>query len=193
MSEVWLPVGGRNVITVRLEANNVQGRDMAGQPALYLPLQLQLLPAGQQKDVQYTLVRLAGKFLCQPLGEFASFDVGPLAEVPNPEPFFRQQEALVAFDRRQISRFEQARAEKDAYLQVMLTGLLWYPAQQKFEVTRSSSGFLELSVPRSHWIDRVLSAWNLTQIKVVEIKFPGSAAGECLASAGTGEGVLPLR
>jgi hypothetical protein len=178
MSEVWLPVGGRNAITVRLEANNVHGRDMAGQPALYLPLQLQLLPAGQQKDVQYTLVRLAGKLLSQPLGEFASFDVGPLAEVPNPEPFFRQQEALVAFDRQQISRFEQARAEKDAYLQVMLTGLLWYPAQQKFEITRSSSGFLELSVPRSHWIDRVLSAWNLTHIKVVEIKFPGSAAGE---------------
>jgi len=178
MSEVWLPVGGRNVITVRLEPNNVQGRDVAGQPALYLPLQLQLLPAGQQKDVEYTLVRLAGKLLSQPLGEFASFDVGPLAEVPNPEPFFRHQEALVAFDRRQISRFEETRAEKDAYFQVMLTGLLWYPAQQKFEVTRSSSGFLELSVPRSHWIDRVLSAWNLTRIKVVEIKFPGSAAGE---------------
>jgi len=59
-----------------------------------------------------------------------------------------------------------------------LPGQLWYPAQQKFEVTRSSSGSLELSVPRSQWIDRVLSVWNLTQIKVIEIKFPGSAAGE---------------
>src|SRR5438067_2509945 len=178
MSEVWLPVGGRNVITIRLESNNVQGRDMAGQPALYLPLQLQLLHAGQQKDVDYTLVRLAGKLQCQPLGEFASFDVGPLAEVPNPEPFFRHQEALVTLDRRQISRFEETRAGKDAYFQVMLTGVLWYPAQQKFEVTRASSGFLELTVPRSHWIDRVLSAWNLSHIKVVEIEFPGSATGE---------------
>ena len=178
MSEVWLPVGGRNVITIRLESNNVQGRDMAGQPALYLPLQLQLLHAGQQKDVDYTLVRLAGKLQCQPLGEFASFDVGPLAEVPNPEPFFRHQEALVTLDRRQISRFEETRAGKDAYFQVMLTGVLWHPAQQKFEVTRASSGFLELTVPRSHWIDRVLSAWNLSHIKVVEIEFPGSATGE---------------
>ncbi len=177
MSEVWLPVGGRNSITVRLEPNNVQGRDIAGQPALYLPLQLQLLPAGQQKDVQYTLVRLAGKLLSQSLGEYASFDVGPLAEVPNPEPFFRQQEALVALDRRQIGRFEETRAQKDAYFQIVLTGQLWYPAQQKFEVTRSSSGF-ELSVPRSQWVDRVLSVWNLTQIKVIEIKFPGSGAGE---------------
>ena len=183
MSEVWLPVGGSNVITVRLEPNNVQGRDLAGQPALYLPLQLQLLPAGQQKDVQYALVRLAGKLLCQPLGEFASFDVGPLAEVPNPEPFFRQQDALVAFDRRQIDRFEETRAEKDAYFQVTLTALLWYPAQLKFEVTRSSSGFLELSVPRSHWIDRVLSVWNLSNTKIVEIKFPRGTAGENFRSS----------
>lgn len=183
MSEVWLSVGGRNVITVRLESNNVQGRDMAGQPGLYLPLQLQLLPGGQQKDVQYQLVRLAGKLQCQPLGEFASFDVGPMAEVPNAEPFFRQQEAFVAFARQQISRFEDARAGKDAYFQIMLTGTLWYPAQQKFEVTRSSSGFLELSVPRSHWIDRVLSVWNLSHTGVIEIKFPGSAAGENFRSS----------
>jgi hypothetical protein len=63
MSELCLEVGGRNVVTVRLDPNTVHGRDMEGQPSLYLPLQLQLLPAGQQKDVQYTLVRLAGKLL----------------------------------------------------------------------------------------------------------------------------------
>src|SRR5579863_6631459 len=123
MSEVWLTVGGRNVITARLEANNIHGRDMAGQPALYLPLQFQLLLAGQQKDVQYTLVRLAGKLLTQSFGEFASFEVGPLAEVPNPDPFFRPLEALLALDRQQISRFEETRAEKDANFQVALTGL----------------------------------------------------------------------
>jgi hypothetical protein len=178
MSEVWLPVGDRNVITVRLEPNSVQGRDLAGKLGLYLPLQLQLLPAGQQKDVQYTLTRLTGKLQSQPLGEFASFDAGPLAEVPNPEPFFRQQDALVLLDRQQIMRFEEARDGKDAYFQVMLSGLLWYPGQQKFGVTRSASGFLEMSVPRSHWIDRVLAAWNLSRVKVIEIRFPGSAAGE---------------
>lgn len=178
MSEVWLPVGGRNVITVRLEPNNIHGRDLAGQPALYLPLQLQLLPAGEQKEVQYQLVRLSGKLQCQPLGEFASFDVGPIAEPPNPNPFFRQQDALIALDRQRVSRFEEARGEKDAYFQIMLTGTLWYPSHQKFEVTRASSGFLELSVPRSHWIDRVLSVWNVTHTKVIEIKFPSSAAGE---------------
>lgn len=178
MSEVWLPVGGRNVITVRLESNSVHGRDLAGKPVLHMPLQLQLLPAGQHKEVQYTLTQLTGKLQSQPLGEFASFDVGPLAEVPNPDPFFRQQDALVSLDRQQINRFEEGRAGKDAYFQVMLTGLLWYPEQQKFEVTRSSSGFLEMSVPRSHWIDRVLTPWNLSHVKVIEIKFPRTAAGE---------------
>src|ERR1051325_9749658 len=178
MSEVWLSVGDRNVITVRLEANNVQGRDMAGQPTLFLPLQLQLLPGGQQKDVQYQLVRFAGKLQCQPFGEIASFDVGPIALAPNPEPFFRQQEAFVAFTRQQMNRFEEARAGKDACFQIMLTGTIWYPTQQRFDLTRTSSGFLELSVPRSQWIDRVLSVWSLSHTRIIEIKFPGTAVGE---------------
>jgi hypothetical protein len=178
MSEVWLSVGDRNVITVRLEPNNVQGRDMAGQPSLFLPMQLQLLPGGEKKDLQYQLVRLAGKVQSQAFGELASFDVGPIALVPNPEPFFRQQEAFVAFGRQQIDRFEDSRAGKDAYFQIMLTGTLWYPAQQRFEVTRPSSGFLELSVPRSQWIDKVLSVWNLSHTRIIELKFPGSSAGE---------------
>lgn len=128
--------------------------------------------------MQYQLVRLAGKLQCQPIGELAGFDVDPVSETPNPEPFFWQQQAFVALSRQQVGRFEDARAGKDANFQIMLTGLLWYPAQQKFEVTRASSGFLELSVPGSHWIDRVLSVWNVTHTRVIEIKFPDSAAGE---------------
>lgn len=177
MSDVYLAVADRNVVTVRLEPNSVQARDMAGQPALYLPLQLQVLPAGQQKDVQYTLVRLAGKLLNQPLGEFASFDVGPLAVVPNPEPFFRQHEAFVALDRQRIRRFEDARAGNEAYFQIMLSCLVWYPAQQKFEVTHSS-GYLEVKVPQSHWADNVVSVWNLSNTRLVEIEFPKGTAGE---------------
>jgi hypothetical protein len=177
MSEVSFVIAGRQVATVRLEPNSVQGRDLAGQPALYLPLQLQLLPGGQNKDVQYTLLRLAGKLQNQPLGEFASFDVGPLAEVPTAEPFFRQQEALILLDRRQVKRFEDARAGNDAYFQVMVSCLVWYPAEQKFEVARSS-GYLEARVPKSHWVERVLSFWNLSNIKLVEIEFPKSTAGE---------------
>jgi hypothetical protein len=177
MSQVWLELGGRNVITVRLEPNSIFGQDRAGQPALHLPLQVQLLPAGEQKNVQYQLVRLAGRLQSQPLGEFASFEIGPLAEVSSPDPFFRQQDALVALDRWQIKRFEDARAGKDAQLQIMLCGLLWYPMQPRFEVTRSP-GYLDVMIPRSHWVDRVLSPWNLSTMKIVEIKFPGGTVGE---------------
>lgn len=182
MSEISLEVGGRQVITIRLDANSLQGRDMGGQPALHVPLQLQLLPAGQNADVQYTLVRLAGKVLSPPFGEFASFETDPLALVPNPTPFYRHQEALVLLDRHRIKRFEDARAGKDAQLQIMFSCLLWYPVQQKFEATPSGR-FLELTVPRSQWADRVISPWRISNTKVVEIEFPSSLTGETFRAA----------
>jgi hypothetical protein len=177
MSEISLEAAGRQVITVRLDPNNVIGRDLAGQPALYLPLQLQLLPAGQNGDVQYTLLRLAGKLLNPPLGEFASFELNPLAAVPNATPFYRQHEAMVTLDRQRIKRFEELRSGKDAYFQIMFSSLLWYPAERKFEAEPSRGSF-EVFVPKSHWADKVVSAWNLSNIKVIEIEFPRSAAGE---------------
>ncbi|MGH9353158.1 MAG: hypothetical protein ACRD2G_13530, partial [Terriglobia bacterium] len=177
MSEVWLPAAGRNAITVRLEPNSIYGQDMAGQPALHLPLQMQLLPAGQQKNVQYQLVRLAGTLQSQLLGEVASFETGPLVEMPQPDPCFSTQHVTVQLDRWQIKRFEDTRDGKDAHLQITLSCLLWYPMQPRFEVTRSP-GYLDVVVPRSHWVDRVLPPWNLSTVKLVEIKFLGSEAGE---------------
>ena len=177
MSEISLTVGSRNLITIRMEPNNVQGRDLAGHPALYLPLQIQLQGAGQQGDVPYTLIALTGKLLSLQSREFASLDVGLLAEVPSQHPFFRQQEALVSLDHRQIKQFEDAQAGNDARFQVMLSGLLWFPSQQKFEVSRSTQQ-LDVVVPWSHWIDKVISAWNIHNIKLIEIEFPKSVVGE---------------
>jgi hypothetical protein len=45
MSELCLEVGGRNVVTVRLDPNTAHGRDMAGQPSLYLPLLVAASPS----------------------------------------------------------------------------------------------------------------------------------------------------
>jgi hypothetical protein len=182
MSEVSFVVADHQVATVRLDPNSLQGRDVAGVPALYMPLKLQLLPAGQKRDVQYTLLRLAGTLQNQPLGEFARFEVAPLAAVPNATPFDRHQDAFVTLDRQQIKRFEDARGEGDAHFQIMLSCLVWYPLGQRFDAV-PSSGYLEVVVPRSHWIDKVLSAWNLSKIKIVEIKFSGSAAGENFRTA----------
>ena len=182
MSEIGLPVGGQNVITVRLDPNEVQARDLAGQPALYLPFKLQLLLAGQNSDVQYTLVQLAGTIQHTPVGQFARFDVGPLAVVPSDKPFFRQQEAIVILGRQQIRRFEDSRAGKNAHFDISLSGLLWYPTQQRFEVARPS-GSLEIDVPRSHWIDGVTSIWNLFNKRLVEIEFRKDNSGEQLRTA----------
>jgi hypothetical protein len=182
MSEIWLTVGSHNVITVRLEPNTVHGRDMAGQQKLYIPLQLQLSPAGQQGEIQYTLLRLAGKLSNHSLGEFASFDVGPLAEVPSSPAYFRQQEALVELDPQRIKRLEEVRNGNDALFQITLSGLLWYARQQKFEVTRTT-GSLDVNIPKSHWVEKVVSAWNLSYTKVVEIRFPRNAAGDNFRAA----------
>ena len=53
----------------------------------------------------------------------------------------------------------------------------WYPVGQKFQTT-NSSGYLDVVVPKSHWAEKVVAPWNLFHIKVVEIQFPKSAAGE---------------
>ena len=177
MSEVSFVIADQQVATVRLDPNSLQGRNMAGLPALYMPLELQLLPGGQKRDVQYTLLRLAGTLQNQPLGEFATFEVRPLAEFPNPHPYFRQQDAVVILDRLRIRRFEDARAGGDARFQLMFFALVWYPGQQKFEAPRCA-GYLDVVVPKSHWVERVASTWNLSNIKIVEIEFPKDVIGE---------------
>jgi len=178
MSEVWLNVGGRGVITARLESDKVYGRTRAGQPVLYIALGLQLLPAGDQRQLNYTLIRLSGKVQTQALGEFASFEVEPLALVPNAQPFFRQQDIFILLDRERVEHFEVARAGNDARLQIDLTGLVSSQGEPKFEVVRSQSGQLDAIVPRSRWVDNVLSPWNVLKTKVIEVTFSDDAAGE---------------
>jgi len=182
MSEVSFAVAGRQVATVRLDPNSLQGRDIAGLPVLYMPLKLQLLPAGQRGAVEYTVLRPAGTLQSQALGEFARFEVAPLAALPNPSPFDRQQDVMVALDRLRVKRFEDARAGSDAYFQINLSCLVWFPTEQKFEAP-SSSVYLDVLVPKSHWAEKVVSVWNLCHIKVLEIRFPKSAVGENLRTS----------
>lgn len=177
MAEVSFAIADRQVATVRLDPNSLQGREIAGAPVLYMPLKLQLLPGGQKQEVQYALLRLAGILQNQPLGEFARFEVAPLAALPNPTPFERQQDAFVTLDRQQIKQFEDARAEGDARFRIMFSCLVWYPVGQRFEVPYSS-GYLDVVVPRSQWVDKVISPWNVSNIKIVEIRFPKSVAGD---------------
>jgi len=182
MSEVTFTVANRHVATVRLDPNSIYGRDAAGLPVLHLPFMLQLLLAGENGDVQYSVVRLAGILQNQTLGQFARFEIAPSALVPSAKPFDRPQDAIVALDRLRVKRFEDARGGENAHFQVALSALVWMPGTNSFDIPYFS-GNLDIIVPKSQWVDSVLKPWNLSTSTVVEIKFPKGEVGDNIRAA----------
>ncbi len=184
MAEASFSIRSFNVLKVRLDPTDVQGRDVGGLPVLSFPLKLQLLPAGpEQTGLQYVLLRLAGSVSGHPIGEFASFDAGPLAEASHPSAFERHCEVSVPLDRVRVKRFEDARAGSNAGLTLSFSGLVWLSAPQStFERIHASSQ-LQIDVPKSHWAERVLHPWGLDSVKLVELTFPKSEAGENFRAA----------
>jgi hypothetical protein len=179
MSEIFLPALGYNVISVSVDATNVHGQDRAGKPLLYVPLKLQVAPTGEKGDVHYSLLRLAGKLQTPQATDFAVFELFPTAPVVSPHP--RREQLFIELDRMQVKRLEDTRAGNDAHLQLSLSGLLWYPARLEFEMVHG--GPLVIDIPKSHWAERVVSAWGLSTIKIVEIEFPKANAGEKFRTA----------
>ncbi len=62
--------------------------------------------------------------------------------------------------------------------------MIWLAGEQKFG-TVVSQGQLPLVVPRSHWVDEVVSRWGLSRVKLVETVFPETSAGENYRAAYT--------
>ena len=62
------------------------------------------------------------------MGEFASFDAGPLAEQSNASPYDRAEEVVVPLDRLQVKRFEDTRAGANAQLNISFLGLIYSAA-----------------------------------------------------------------
>lgn len=184
MAEVSFNIRNFNVLKIRLDPTDVHGQNSAGQPFLNLPLKLQLLPAvGPQQQYQppptalYNLVRLAGTVSSHRVGELAGFELGPLADPANPMPIERNHVARIALDRTRIRGYEDSRAGSDAELLLSFSALVWFPAlPSSLEVVRADQ--LRIVVPKSHWAERVVEPWGLESIKVVEIRFPSSAAGD---------------
>jgi hypothetical protein len=77
----------------------------------------------------------------------------------------------------QAERFEHGRSGANAQLLISLSGLILLAGEQKFEAV-VSQGQLQLVIPRSHWVDEVVSRWGLSTVKVIEVAFPASAVGE---------------
>jgi hypothetical protein len=183
MPEVGIAVLGVQPITIHLEATDLVGAGWAAWPRLLLHFKIQLIrPLGHEAGMSYVLLRLAGRIETPKIGEIAHFDAGPFAGKPSPHPFPAPLDIMVDLDRARVWEFEEARSGADAQLNFTFSGLAWLPEKQEFELVRSA-GQLQIRVPRSHWVDEVVSRWGLSSVKMVEISFPTSRAGEDFRSA----------
>ncbi|MFZ0800146.1 MAG: hypothetical protein WB781_27010 [Candidatus Sulfotelmatobacter sp.] len=116
MAEGCFSIKNRSVLRVRLEPTEIFGMGSAAFPILTLQLKLQLLPAQLDSIVNYTLVRLAGKFSAgNDNTELASFEAPPLAETSNINTYERQLSLNIPLNIRQIKRIEELRDGKNPY------------------------------------------------------------------------------
>ncbi|MFZ0962405.1 MAG: hypothetical protein WAO35_16020 [Terriglobia bacterium] len=183
MPDVGIAVLGVQPVTIRLEATDLVGVGSAAWPRLLLRFKIQLaLPHGHEAGTSYVLLRLAGRIETAKIGEIAHFDFGPIVGEPPPHPFFAPLDITVDLDRARVWQLEEARAGADAQLVFSFSGVAWLPGSQRFELA-PSAGQLQTRVPRSYWVDEVVSRWGLSSVKVVEISFPSSKVGDNFRSA----------
>jgi hypothetical protein len=179
MPETSFIVKNSGNLRVRLEPTDLAGVGSPVFAALTLQLKLQLLPL--QGAVNYTLLRLAGKlFVGNEHTELVSFEAPPLAEVSSPQPYDRLVNMMVPLDPRQIKHIEEVRDGKNPIFSIHLTGLVAVQPNNEFEQLRDI--VLQLQVPRSHWIDRALNVWGISDLRTLEIKLPSDSRKE-MASA----------
>lgn len=183
MPEISIAIRGYNVLTIRIDPTEITGQGSAAHPILNFPLKVQMMPINsQQGEVHYQLLRLAGTLHCGSLAQFAQFELGPLLHQSDPSGnYFQQVDGMLVLDHARIKQFEDARAGNDAQFSMSFSGLIWFPGQKEFE--KINGPVFQVSVPRSRWIDVVISRWGLSRVKIVEIKFPANQAGDNLSAA----------
>ena len=176
MAEASFNVKDRGVLRVRLEPTEIVGTGSPSFPTLTLQLKLRLLPAQLQSAVNYTLLRLAGKLsVANENTDLASFEAPPLAETSSPNPHERTLFLAVPLDMRRVKHIEELRNGKDLFFKITLTGLV---VDSNSEFERLQDIGLQLTVPRSHWIDRVLNVWNISDLRLLEINYSGDGRKE---------------
>jgi hypothetical protein len=178
MPETPISIRSYGVLTARIDPTNVWGDGSPQRPVLRLPLELQVKSIeGKQQTVDYTLLCLIGTLKARGLETLAGFDVGPLAEHSDSRAHYRSVNLEVPLELTSVRKYEDVRCGADAFLSLSFQGLVWFPREAKFE-TVSSQGDLQLTVPRSTWVDQVLPKWGLSSVKLVEITFPASSVGD---------------
>jgi hypothetical protein len=64
----------------------------------------------------------------------------------------------------------------------VLSGLISLKQTNEFE--RLQDMTLQVAVPRSHWIDTALKPWGMSDLRSLEIKFPGDSRKEMMTARG---------
>jgi hypothetical protein len=174
MSETSFTVKGNGVGRVRLEPTTIIGMGSPANPQLVLPLKFQLLPFGQ---TNYTLLSVSAKiFVGSENQPVATVEHLPIAEESLPNPFDRTVNLSAPLTLTQIKHIEDIRDGKNLLLKITLSGLVVLKQSNEFEKLQDM--VLEVSIPYSHWIETSLKAWRVSDLRVLEIKFPGDSRKE---------------
>jgi hypothetical protein len=174
MSETSFSVKGNGVGKVRLESTDIVGIGSPANPQLLVGVKFQLLPMGQNT---YTLLRVHGKiFVGNENQPVATAEHTPIAEESYQNVYERNVQLVVPLTLTQIKHIEDVRSGNDLRLKLTLSGLVALKQLNEFERLQDMS--LDISVPRSHWIDMALKPWGVSDLRLLEIKFPGTSHEE---------------
>lgn len=184
MAEIHFAIRNQGMLTLRIDATKVSGTGSATRPVLCLPLELQMLPVNnQQEPIHYQLLRMAGVIKTKGDEVIAEFESIPMVEQSYDQPYYRQLQQDVPLDLPIIRRIEELRSGADPFFSFDFYGLVWLLNGTGFE--KISAERLQLRIPRSLWADQVLSRWNVSNVKLVEIRFPNGIPGEHFRAAYT--------
>lgn len=178
MASASFTIEGRGVFKVRLEPTEIVGAGNSALPLLTLRLHVELHPIQQQQSIShYTILRLAGRlFLPNEFSELARFEKEPLLEKSSSGSHDRTLSMEVPLDVRQIKRIEELRDGNSLALKVSLTGLAVLDSSSDFRLLDEVS--LQVSVPKSHWIEEVLNKWTVSDLRLLEINFAANGQKE---------------
>lgn len=178
MSEVYFNVKNFSAGRIRWEPTDITGTGSRAYPQLILGLKLQLLPAGQ---INYTLLRIGGNlFIGNENYAVANFEYPAMAENASSQAYDRVLNLVVPLTLTQIKHIETLRAGNNLLLRITLTGLVILKPSNEFE--RLPEMGLQISVPRSHWIDNVLKTWNVSDLRLLETNLPADDGGAMAAA-----------
>jgi hypothetical protein len=174
MSETSFSVKGNGVGRVRLEPTTIIGMGSPAYPQLVLPLKFQLLPLGQ---MTYTLLRVSAKiYVGNENHPVATVEHPSIAEDSMANSADRTINLTVPLTLTQIKHIEDIRDGKNLLLRITLSGLVALKPSNEFEKLQDMD--FPVPIPRSHWIDTALKAWGVSDLRLLEIKFPGDSHKE---------------